>query len=272
VNPGPKPQTPGPIDLEAEYNNRARCPDHPAVMARWKASAEAARAAHPPVEIAYGPGPRERMDLFPAEEGSPVAVFLHGGYWQALDKSWFSGIAPALLAHGIGLAVPSYDLAPSVRLGAIVDQMRAAVALLSERTGSKPIMFGHSAGGHMAAAMLSEDRASAAVAIAGVFDVRPLIQTSLNVALGLDEERAEALSPIDWPVPEGAVLDCVVGGAESPEFIRQSRDMAAAWGRRGAVTRFEALEGLDHFTVLDPLFDADSGLVGRIVELTRAGR
>ena len=259
------------LDLEAEYNNRARCPDHPAVMARWKASAEAARAAHPPEEIAYGPGPRERLDLFSAGEGAPVAVFLHGGYWQALDKSWFSGIAPAFLANGVSLAVPSYDLAPSVRLGTIVDQMRAAMDLLIERTGAPPVVFGHSAGGHMAAAMLREGRASAAVAISGVFDVRPLIPTSLNVALGLDEAEAEALSPIDWAVPEGAVLDCVVGGAESPEFIRQSRDMAAAWGAQGAETRFEALEGLDHFTVLEPLFDPNSALIDRIVELAVRG-
>lgn len=259
------------MNLEAEYNNRARCPGHPAVMARWKASAEAARAAHPPVEIAYGPGPRERLDLFSAGEGRPVAVFLHGGYWQALDKSWFSGVAPALLAHGVGLAVPSYDLAPSVRLGTIVDQMRAAMVLLIEQTGARPVVFGHSAGGHMAAAMLSEGRASAAVAISGVFDVRPLMPTSLNTALGLDEAEAAAVSPIDWPAPEGSILDCVVGGAESPEFIRQSRDMAAVWGEQGAVTRFEPLEGLDHFTVLDPLFDADSALIARIVELALRG-
>jgi len=236
-------------------------------MARWKASAEAARAAHPPEEIAYGPGERERLDLFSAGEGRSIAVFLHGGYWQALDKSWFSGIAPALLAHGAGLAVPSYDLAPQVKLERILDQVRAALDRLREETGALPVVFGHSAGGHMTAAMLSEGRARAGVAISGVFDLRPLIPTSLNGALGLDEAEAAALSAIDWPAPTGAVLDCIVGGAESQEFIRQSRDMADRWGKAGAETRFEALPGLDHFTVLDPLFDADSALVRRIAGL-----
>ena len=56
--------------------------------------------------------PREVIDLFEAAPDAPIAVFLHGGYWQALDKSWFSGVAPALLAQGVGLAVPNYDLAP----------------------------------------------------------------------------------------------------------------------------------------------------------------
>lgn len=261
----------GEIDFEAEYNNRARVPDHPAVMQRWRETAEAAR---PPLEIAYGPGPREVMDLFEAGPDAPIAVFLHGGYWQALDKGWFSGIAPALAAHGVSLAIPSYDLCPDVRLGVILRQVRAAVDAVRARTGARPVVFGHSAGGHMAACMLSEGRASAAVAISGVFDLQPLIPTSLNTALDLDEREAAALSPIHWPVPNGStpggtVLDCLVGAEESPEFLRQSRMMADHWGGQGVETRYEALAGLNHFTVLDPLFDADSGMVRRIADLAR---
>ena len=264
------------IDLEAEYNNRARVPDHQAVMAMWRATAEAARAAHPPVEIAYGAGEREVMDLFSAGDDAPVAVFLHGGYWQALDRSWFSGLAPALLAHGVSLAVPSYDLAPAVRLGHILRQVRRAADAVRARTGVRPVVFGHSAGGHMAACLLSEARASAAVAISGVFDLGPLIPTSLNIALRLDPTEAAALSPIHWPAPNGStpggtILDCVVGADESPEFLRQSRMMADLWRAQGVDTRYEALPGLNHFTVLDPLFDPGSGMVGRIAELARAG-
>lgn len=263
---------PSPLDPEAEYNNRARVADHPAVMQRWRESAEAARAARPPVGIAYGPGPREVMDLFSAGDDAPIAVFLHGGYWQALDKDWFSDLAPALLTHGVSLAIPSYDLCPAVRLGTILRQVRTAVDAIRERTGARPVVFGHSAGGHMAACMLSEGRASAAVAISGVFDLRPLIPTSLNAALDLDDREAAALSPIHWPVPDGStpggtVLDCVVGADESPEFLRQSRMMADHWGARGVETRYEALAGLNHFTVLDPLFDPDSALVRRIAAL-----
>lgn len=270
----PRPSTPAP-SLEAEYNNRARVPGHPAVLARWKAAAEAARAAHPPETLAYGPGEREVMDVFSAGEGAPVAVFLHGGYWQALDKDWFSGLAPTFLEHGVSLAVPSYGLAPAVRLGAILKQVRAAVDLVRARNGGKrPVVFGHSAGGHMAACMLSEARASAAVAISGVFDLRPLIPTSLNTALGLDEHEAAALSPIFWPIPNGStpggtVLDCLVGADESPEFLRQSKMMADHWANNGVQTRYEALPGLDHFTVLDPLFDADSAMARRVAELAK---
>jgi arylformamidase len=262
------------LDLEAEYNNRARVHDHPAVMQRWRETAEAARAARPPVEIAYGPGPREVMDLFSAGPDAPVAVFLHGGYWQALDKDWFSGIAPAFLAGGVSLAIPSYDLCPNVRLGVILRQVSAAVEAVRARTGARPVVFGHSAGGHMSACMLSEGRASAAIAISGVFDLRPLIPTSLNAALDLDEREAAALSPIHWPVPNGStpggtVLDCIVGADESPEFLRQSKMMADHWAANGVETRCEALPGLNHFTVLDPLYDPASRLVTRITDLAR---
>lgn len=270
-----KPPNPSPEWFETQYNNRAAVPDHPAVMARWKAAAKAARALHPPIALPYGPGEREVMDLFEAGPDAPVAVFLHGGYWQALDRSWFSGIAPALLKHGVGLAVPSFDLCPTVRLGWIIGQVRDAVDLIRSRTGKRPVVFGHSAGGHLAACLLSEGRASAAVAISGVFDLAPLIPTSLNVALRLDAREAAALSPIHWPVPNGStpggtVLDCIVGADETSEFIRQSKDMAGFWGDRRVETRFEALPGLNHFTVLDPLFDPDSALVKRIVALATA--
>ena len=263
------------LNLEAEYNNRALVPDHPAVMQGWRERAEAARLDHPPRQIAYGSGEREVMDLFEAAPGAPVAVFLHGGYWQALGRDWFSGIAPSLMAHGVSLAIPSYDLAPAVRLGRILSQVRSAVEAVRDLspTRARPVVFGHSAGGHMAACMLSEGRAGAAVAISGIFDLAPLIPTSLNDALGLDAREAAALSPVNWPVPNGStpggtVLDCLVGGDESAEFIRQSRMMADLWGGQGVQMRFEALEGLNHFTVLNPLFDPDSAMTRRIANLT----
>jgi arylformamidase len=264
-----------PVWLEVQYDNRGAVPDHPALMAAWRREAEAARAVHPPVLLRYGSGERAVMDLFEAGPDASIALFIHGGYWQALDKDWFSGIAPALLHHGVSLAVPSYELCPTVPLSRIVMQMREAADLIRARTGRRPMVFGHSAGGHLAACLLSEGRASAAVAISGVFDLRPLVPTSINGALKLDLMEAAALSPILWPAPNGGapggtVLDCIVGADETSEFVRQSRDMAAAWGSRRAETRFEAVPDLNHFTVLSPLTDPDSTMVRRIVDLAKA--
>ena len=245
-------------------------PDHPTVVARWFKDAEAARDRWAPRVLHYGPGDRACMDLFEGVPGAPWVVFIHGGYWQALGREAFSWVAPALMDHGLNLAVPSYDLAPTAPMTAIINQTGAMLSTLTAEVGASPIVTGHSAGGHMAAWAVADLQARAGLAISGVFDLTPLIQTSLNAALGLDAETAHALSVTGRPPPEDAVLDCWVGGEESPAFIDQSRTMARLWAEQGAATRVEVMNGLNHFTVLDPLSDPDSALVRRIADLARS--
>lgn len=257
-------------DLEAEYNNRARVREHPAIIASWASDAAAYRAAQPPRTIAYGSGPRHQMDLFDAGAGAWV-MFIHGGYWQALDKSFFSHMARGLNARGVSVAIASYDLCPSVRIGEIVAQMRAACAMLHQETNADVIVSGHSAGGHLAACLLAtEAHVPAAYAISGVFDLAPLIPTSLNAALRLDAGEAEALSPLYWPAPEGKSLDAIVGADESNEFLRQSQAMAQAWGDQGVSTRYQVQTGANHFTVITPLVDASSPMTQRLAALARS--
>ena len=120
------------IDYEAEYNNRARVPEHPHLMAGWVRDAAAYREAHPPRLLRYGPGERTRIDLFPGGGGGPLVVFIHGGYWQALDSSSFSHCARGLNSHGISVAVPTYDLCPTVSVADIITQMRMACRELAK--------------------------------------------------------------------------------------------------------------------------------------------
>ena len=144
------------IDYEVEYNNRARVPENPALMAGWARDAAAYRAQCAPRVISYGPGVRNTIDLFAADGDGPVVVFIHGGYWQALDGSSFSHCARGLNAHGITVAIPSYDLCPHVGVADIVQQMRAATCVLA-KLGQRLVISGHSAGGHLAACMLATD-------------------------------------------------------------------------------------------------------------------
>lgn len=264
------------MDLEIEYNNRARVPEHPAHVAGWQRDAAAWRAACPRAELglAYGQGERERLDLLhPGPSGdAPVAMFIHGGYWKALDRSFVSHCARGLNARGVAVALPSYDLCPGVTIDVIVAQMRAAAAFLFRRTGRRLLAMGHSAGGHLSAMLLATDwRAldpalpadvvAAALPVSGVFELEPLLGTSIAEGLRLTPEAARALSPRFLPSP-ARPLHCVVGGAESGEFIRQSRDLAAAWGGS-----FATVDGADHFTVLAPFADPDSEVVARAVAL-----
>ncbi len=207
----------------------------------------------------------------------PLVVFIHGGYWQALDGSSFSHCARGLNAHGISVAIPTYDLCPQVTIDAIIQQMRAAARELA-RLGRSLVISGHSAGGHLAACMLAtdwptydgslpEDLVVAAYAISGLFDLTPLIKTSINKALRLDEPAAKEASPLFWKPPVGRHLDAVVGGKESAEYFRQSRTMVEQWGAAGATTRFGVVPDANHFTAIAPLADPNSAMVQRLKQL-----
>jgi arylformamidase len=268
------------VDYEVEYNNRARVPENPLLIAGWARDAAAYRERHAPRSIPYGPGARHVIDFFPGDGKGQIVVFIHGGYWQALDSSFFSHLAGGLNAHGIGVAIPSYDLCPDVTVDDIIRQMRTASGELA-RLGRRLVISGHSAGGHLSACMLAtdwpafdasipEDLVIAAYAISGLFDLGPLVETSINHALHLDQATAMAASPLFWNAPLRGSLDAVVGENESAEYFRQSRTIVERWGATGLATRFGIIPNANHFTAIAPLADANSEMVGRLREL--AGR
>ncbi|HXN67185.1 MAG TPA: alpha/beta hydrolase [Bradyrhizobium sp.] len=265
------------IDYEVEYNNRARVPENPAIMAGWARDAAAYRERHAPRAIAYGPGARNTIDFFAGDNDGPIVVFIHGGYWQAFDGSSFSHLAGGLNAHGISVAIPSYALCPNVSVDEIIWQMRAASRELA-RLGRPLVISGHSAGGHLAACMLAtdwpqfdpslpRDLVVAAYAISGLFDLVPLVETSINRALCLDPAAARAASPLLWTAPARGSIDAFVGEHESAEYFRQSKTIVDTWGAAGLATRFGVVAGANHFTAIAPLADPDSLMVARLKQL-----
>jgi arylformamidase len=271
------------IDYEAEYNNRARVPEHPAIFERWGRDAEAYRQASAishrvELGISYGPTDRQIFDLFLPAEGAaaPLVMFIHGGYWRALDPSSFSHMARGLNARGLTVAVVGYNLCPQVMIEDIIAEIRRATLHLWQRFGRRIVVTGHSAGGHLAACMVATDWKShgapanlvpAGYSISGLFDLAPLIHTAMNVDFQLDEFGARRVSPLVWPVAPGRIFDAIVGGDESSEFLRQSKLIAETWGKLGVATRYEAVPGMNHFTVIDALAEPKSAMVARITEL-----
>lgn len=255
------------LDLEAEYNNSRRVPAFPAIEARWHAASEAYRARVDPATLdrSYGDGERERYDLYPASQAhAPVVVYLHGGYWQSGDRTLYGWIAEALVGAGCRVAIPSYPLAPAASVLEIVDSVRRFLTRLWTETQERPTLVGHSAGGQLVAAMLATDWAQVAgvpadlvragVAISGVFDLVPLVPTSINRALQLTEDQARDASPRWWSAPPpGRELVAVVGGEESTEFRRQTRELATAWTAAGIHARSFEVPGANHFTVVQEL-------------------
>jgi arylformamidase len=265
------------VDYEVEYNNRARVPENPALIAGWAKDAAGYRKRRAAQSMAYGPGVRNKIDFFPGGNDGAIVVFIHGGYWQALDISFFSHLAGGLNGHGFSVAIPGYDLCPGVTVDEIIQQMRMAMRELA-RLNRPLLMSGHSAGGHLAACMLATDWPAydaslpadlvvAAYAISGLFDLAPLVETSINKALHLDPATALAVSPLFWNAPLRGTLDAVVGELESAEYFRQSRTIVDRWGNAGVATRFGTVPGANHFTAIAPLSDPDSAMVSRLAEL-----
>ncbi|AMJ59201.1 alpha/beta hydrolase [Bosea sp. PAMC 26642] len=271
-------------DYETEYNNRARVPEHPGIITGWASDAAAYRnAAVGEFGVPYGASERQRYDLFKPDtaKGNAIVLFIHGGYWQALDPSFFSHMARGLNLLGVPVAVAGYDLCPQVEVGHIVWEMQQAAAALWQRYNLPVIAAGHSAGGHLAACLLATDWKNvdpelpdhvvpAAYGISGLYNLKPLTETSVNTALGLTFEAAERESPLFWPAPSRLVMDAVVGGTESEEYLKQSRRIVDVWGLEGVQTRYEEIAGANHFTVVAGLADPESGMSRRLAALAGA--
>jgi arylformamidase len=268
------------VDYEAEYNNRARVPDSPAIAARWRAASAAYRqTAHAELDQHYGTGERQRYDLFYGDAlGGPLIVYVHGGYWQWGDRSTYSFIAETFNSVGLNVAIPSYSLCPTVSVMKIVEEMRQCLAQLWTKTSVRPLVIGHSAGGHLTAALLAtrwetvngvpNDLVRTGIAISGIFDLQPLVHTSINAALGLDDSTAHASSPRFWTPPaKDRALVAAVGAGESREFRRQSREIVGQWATAGVRAEYAEIERANHFTVLDRLAQPGSTLNTRVIRL-----
>jgi arylformamidase len=270
--------------LDQQYDNRARVADHARVLGNWAAASAHVRAQTPAarLDLRYGQGEGETLDVFPATvptpaAGAPVLVFIHGGYWRSLDKSDFSFIAPAFNAAGALVLVPNYALCPAVTIEHIALQMAQAVAWAVDHAAehggdpSRIALVGHSAGAHLAAMLLTcrwkdldpdlpAQPLAGALAISGLYDLEPLRHTPcVKNDLRLTPTSVARLSPAFFPRPKGGKLFAVVGLEESDEFLRQNALIRDVWGPT-AVPVCETLPGANHFNVLNPLADPASRL------------
>lgn len=261
--------------MEAQYNNRANVPEHPDLLAEWAEKSMAWEAAAPAkaLDLVYGDSDAEMLDLFLAEAAdAPVHMYIHGGYWQANTRKSSSFIARPLVAAGAHVAVVDYELCPAVTIDEIGRQIRAALAWLwreAERFGGNPdnvTVSGHSCGGQLVGMAMATDWAGFAdglppdlvkggVSVSGVFDLVPLVDTTINEKVGMDLETARRNSPLFLEPATRAPLALYWGADETDAFRRQSEAMADMWGGKGVATVAEAIPGVNHFTVLTGMDD-----------------
>jgi len=249
--------------LDAAYNNTAAVgvPKRDQYVGGWSARSDAVRKERKATnDLRYGDGARQRLDLFACgKAGAPTLAYIHGGYWQMNDKEPYAFLGEALLPAGFNLALIEYTLAPTARLDQIVAEVKAAVAWLIEHAaehGGDPrrvFVAGHSAGGHLTAAAMSDARVAGGIAISGIYDLEPIRLNYLNDKLGLDKDEAVRNSPILHLPSRASPLVVAVGLGELPELIRQSEEYWAAWQQKGLPGQYLPLPGHDHFSILEEL-------------------
>jgi arylformamidase len=268
------------------YNPRLVVDNYQQIFDRWDRDSEKARARLDCyLDVPYGPTDSETLDVFPAPGKSRgLVLFIHGGYWRALDKRNVSFIAPALVREGITVAIPNYALCPAVQVADIVMQIVQACAWAYRNGGNfgapagKLTVCGHSAGGHLAAMMLCclwpqyasdlpSKVVSAALSISGLYDLTEIVKVpSVNCDVRLTEKSALRVSPAFLSAATDAPLFTAVGSEENEGFHVQNRLIGRKWGK---TLRAEVpCPGANHFTVLDQLCDPGTRLFRTVVSMT----
>jgi arylformamidase len=255
-------------DPDRDYANGAFIPGAADYPPRWTATAAAFRASlgkRADLDLAYGPSPREKLDLFlPDVTPQGVVVFVHGGYWHLFSKAHWSHLAAGPLARGYAVAMPSYTLAPAARIAEITAEVARACWFVGTRVPGPMVVTGHSAGGHLAARMGNADIAvpvARVVPISPLAELGPLIATEMNATLKLDAAEAAAESPARHPLRDRVSAHVWVGAEERPAFLMQARVLAEEWG-----CPWTAEHGHHHFSVIEGLADPDSALCEVLLE------
>lgn len=260
--------------LEVQYNNRAAVPEFDEISSNWSQRSSALRQTSScQLDLSYGSSERQKIDFFECDKPrSPLLVFVHGGYWQRGDKSNFSFIAEKFLEHGISVALVGYDLCPIVDIRQIIEQIRSACVWLWKNPRDlnfdqdRIFISGHSAGGHLSAMTIATDWqkidaslpqvvVQGGLPISGLFELEPLIHTSINHALSLDKESAKQDSPVFLSPSSSARMLLSVGALESDELRRQTHALAASWQDKVSDIKAMEIPGANHFTILDCLSD-----------------
>ncbi len=266
-------------DWDDAYANSAHVPGSDKLPALWTERASAYRAGLKSFrgDIPYGSGERQRLDLIlPDGEAKGLVVFVHGGYWMRFDKSFWTDLAEGARQHGFAVALPSYTLTPAARISGITAEIASAIATAAKEVSGPIRLAGHSAGGHLVTRMLCDDsalppavhdRIVSTMSISGLHDLRPLLKTKMNDTLGITMEEATLESAALHLPRRGVPLTAWVGGAERPEFIRQSELMANVWTGFDVPMRLVIEPGHNHFTVVDGLKNPSSPITRSLVGL-----
>ncbi len=253
------------------FRTRDHVADFDGYVADYQARSHHARASlRHSLNLAYGEEEGARVDLFFPKDAAPAApihLFIHGGYWRMFDKSDFSFVAETVCAAGGIAAIMNYDLMPRVRMDAVVRQVRQCANWLVERAsafGGDPGKFtvsGHSAGGHLSYFLLTEDspvRPSDVLALSGIYDLSPLLQSFLQPDLKFTDDEITQFSPLNLASDGSAAMTLMVGEAETSPFHQQATALRQRMQEEGCRASHQVVEGANHMSIVADLGRADT--------------
>lgn len=261
--------------LDLQYNNRFHVPDFEQYLERWETLSRKAEKDLPNIkDIPYGNLSLETLDIFPAAHpNAKTQIFIHGGYWRTFDKSSFYFIADAFARYGMTTALVNYPLAPSASIDQIVSSCRKALLFLQKNLRqfngdpSQLYVTGHSAGGHLAAMLMTESDQvfgrcvlQGICAISGLYNLIPIQSSNINESLMMSRDVALQNSPVQLRPAEKCPIILAVGTEETDEFMAQSQELFSQWRNRVNAIQLFTLDGLNHFSILDSMAAQGSSL------------
>lgn len=263
-------------------------PDFNAFVERYQVlSAETRRSVRSQLDVSYGESALERLDIFmpsPAPRHAPVHIFFHGGYWRSFDKADYSYVAQPIVQAGAIAIIANYGLMPAMSMAALLSQCRAVVRWTYDNAeqlggGARCIsLSGHSAGAHIASCLhlthwheygLPNDVVKTTIAVSGIYDLAPVLNSFLQMETGLTEREAAQFSPMSWAKRHDrsiAPLLLCCGADETDEFRRQSNNFAAALRTQGAPVELRSFDQRHHMNIVLDLGDANSELGGIFIK------
>ena len=214
--------------------------------------------------IYYGFHARECFDVcYAVGKAKAILVYLHAGYWQSRDKNQFYFIADHLAELGYHVAIMNYPLCPEVSIEKIRTSLSYGLltvkTYLNDPSNNLPMYIcGHSAGAHLTAELVLNTKEiikdqlniKGIIPISGIYDLEPLISTSLNIKIQLNQIQARNNSPILRVSKDLVPAEFFVGNHETQAFIQQSKEMKDQWELKGNAANFTILKNSDHFSLL----------------------
>ena len=219
-------------------------------------------------DIAYGPLPRQKLDLYPPEtpraDGKAV-IFFYGGSWDSGAKGDYLFVAQALASRGITTIIPDYRLYPEVRFPTFLEDAAQATRWAGDRVGlPKLFVMGHSAGAHIALMLAANTpylaqagvdrmKMAAVIGLSGPYDFLPLKSAKLiDIFGGANRPEIEAITFAKAPLPPALLIH---GTADTTVYPRNSENLAAAWRRAGAPVELKLYPEVGHIDMVAAFSD-----------------